>query len=262
MKAGTTALNVYLKMHSQIIRTKSREVHFYDFAFSTDLYDATTGIHRRDAREAYRRMWQRQLSLTRLHRNASLVAFDDSPRYLFDSSITAPRVLCVTPWVKLLALLRNPIDRAYSHYHMKLKWAALESTSPNTAFTGFEEWIHRDLQDLIATGVVQSKVPASEFVGSIEQDEAWKRYTRLGNHAPIGRGLYAIQIRQWYKAMDDAGRARTDLKLTASETMHDDPEESFKTCWPFSSWNMRRLQCPRVFTLVLMRQWPKLPVQC
>merc|ERR1711957_827301 len=31
----------------------------------------------------------------------------------------------------------------------------------------------------------------------METEAAWKEYTRLGTHAPIGRGLYVIQLQQW-----------------------------------------------------------------
>lgn len=236
MKAGTSALNYYLTMHSRVVKTKWKEVHFYDFKFTKELYDAGTGIHRRDAREAYNAEWKRQIpvaNLEELKRNASLVVFDDSPRYLFDSSTIAPRVLCVTPWVKLLALLRNPVDRAYSQYHMHLKWSVRKSPSRSSTFIGFEEWIRRDLQDLVDTGVVQSTVPLDEFAGSVQQAEAWKRYTRLGKHSPIGRGLYAIQIRQWYEVMDSVGKDRSDLKLIASDTMHEDPEGVYRDVLDF-----------------------------
>jgi Sulfotransferase family len=43
-----------------------------------------------------------------------------SPSYLFDSQVPE-RMARIVPDARLIALLRNPVDRAYSHYQMEVR---------------------------------------------------------------------------------------------------------------------------------------------
>jgi hypothetical protein len=218
MKAGTTALNHYLAEHSSVISGKRKEIHFYDFHF--DKYATEKGILRRSARQAYADLYRRQtIGLKVLQEDDSKIALDDSPRYLFWSDRIPARVLCVSPWVKILAVLRNPIDRAFSQYNMFLNAAG---KSRPVGFT-FKQWIEEDIQDMKNTGLLQDSIPLSEFSGSAEEMVAWKAYTRLGTHAPLGRGLYAIQLRHWFKAFEEAGKSLDDIFIIQSELMKEKP---------------------------------------
>jgi hypothetical protein len=84
----------------------------------------------------------------------------------------------------------------------------------------FEEWVQRDLDDLKRVGVIQDAIPQQNFSGSEVELTAWKDYIRLGTHAPVGRGLYAIQLRHWFKAFEEFGKSRTDdFLIVQSERM-------------------------------------------
>jgi Sulfotransferase domain len=214
MKAGTTALSTYLRQHSHVLQTKQKEIHFFDFHFEN--YSTRAGILQAKAQAAYSKVFEAQANIPRLQEDPTMIAIDDSPRYLFWSDRVPSRVLCVSPWVKILAILRNPIDRAFSQFNMhRNKRLQLNGGMDFT----FKQWIEKDIQDLKNSGVIQDKVPLSKFIGSPQEMQAWKAYTRLGTHSPIGRGLYAIQLRHWFTAFDKAGKSRNDIYIVKSEDM-------------------------------------------
>ena len=45
---------------------------------------------------------------------------EDTPFYIWDP-LVAERILNILPNVKLIVLIRNPVDRAYSNYHLGLR---------------------------------------------------------------------------------------------------------------------------------------------
>jgi hypothetical protein len=204
MKSGTSALAIYLYQHPQVIRPNYKELHFFDFEYET--YASDNGIDRKSTRIHYKQAFERVLEsegIQKLLVNSKMVALDDSPRYILLSDRVPARILCVAPWVKLLAILRNPIDRAYSHYNMNRFRAELNGAE---AMPTFEEWIDMDFQLLKETNVLTEPT-----------NEAWKNYTRKCRHAPIGRGLYALQLRQWFQAYEAAGKSRSDFFIIQSE---------------------------------------------
>lgn len=218
MKAGTTSLNKYLEQHSLVVKSRRKELHFYDFSF--DDFASEEGILRRSARAGYAALYRQFMEVNELEEMPDKVALDDSPRYLFWTDRVPARVLCVTPWVKILAILRNPIDRAFSQFNMFL-------TKKPVGLT-FERWIEQDMHDLRETGVIQATIPLSEFSGSDAEAAAWKAYTRLGTHAPIGRGLYALQLRHWFNTFNEAGKSLEDVLVIQSELMKEDPDLVYK----------------------------------
>ena len=221
MKSGTSALSTYLYQHPNVVSPIYKEVHFFDFQF--EQFASADGIHRRDARQHYRNAFNYTLgeeTLSNVERNASLVAIDDSPRYIFWSDRVPARILCVAPWAKIIAILRNPVDRAYSQFNMHATFSPNATSMKRTPT--FEEWIAMDMVLLKETGVIQDEIKLKEYAGSAEEMEAWKKYTRLGTHSPVGRGLYAIQLRHWFQAYEAIGKSRSDFIIIQSERMRTD----------------------------------------
>jgi len=56
-------------------------------------------------------------TLTPLHYTNTTTG-ESTPSYLLHSTLVIPRIQAVSPWVRLLVMLRNPVDRAYSQYQM------------------------------------------------------------------------------------------------------------------------------------------------
>jgi hypothetical protein len=102
-KAGTTSLYYYLVEHPDIAPAFAEEVHFFDqhWADGLDWYRANFPL-----------AVQRPL---RKLRGLGCVVGEATPYYLFHPAVPE-RVRATVPDARLVVLLRNPIDRAYSQY--------------------------------------------------------------------------------------------------------------------------------------------------
>ena len=117
-KAGTTSLYFYLKQHPDIFMPSShKEPHF--FAFEPDTFKPGSRVM------SIRNGRAHELSYVITNREAYLHLFGDATReralgeasamYIYLPG-TAERIKAAVPNAKLIVMLRNPIDRAYSAY--------------------------------------------------------------------------------------------------------------------------------------------------
>lgn len=97
-KSGTSSLQNYLLKHPRIISCLHKEVHFFDDNFDKGekWYKAHFPISKK---------------------NKKKITGESSPSYIYHP-LVAERVFKMAPKIKLIVLLRNPINRAYSHYNM------------------------------------------------------------------------------------------------------------------------------------------------
>jgi Sulfotransferase domain len=99
-KSGTTALHYFLQKHPNITLGDQQEMHFFDNEeiFSRPVDYELLHKHFKPAAEA-------------------TIAGECTPSYLYWPP-AAERIWKYNPKIKLLALLRNPIDRAFAHWNM------------------------------------------------------------------------------------------------------------------------------------------------
>ena len=95
-KAGTTSLAAYLAGHPDVCLAAQKEVHFFD----------------RERR--YARGWEWYLERFAAAGNALAVG-EATPSYMWMPK-AVKRIAHHLPHAQLIAILRNPVDRAYSHY--------------------------------------------------------------------------------------------------------------------------------------------------
>lgn len=109
-KAGTTALFQYLKAHPSIEMGRQKELHFFD---NEEHFSQTHTSY-----EVYHGAFP-PLQYGKLFGEAT-------PIYLYWEP-ALPRIWTYNPNIKLIACLRNPITRAYSHWNMEYKrsWDSL-----------------------------------------------------------------------------------------------------------------------------------------
>ena len=74
------------------------------------------------------------------------------------SDVVLPRLKMVVPWVKLLVMLRNPVDRAYSHYQMSVDMtgtAEQQMRRGMSQYKGktFEELVQSEIDELNNLGI-------------------------------------------------------------------------------------------------------------
>jgi Sulfotransferase family len=132
-KGGTTALFMMLRQHPNLVSTRHMEAHFFDRipavwngTFSTTT-DATSVAEEQKCQhqKKYFEMFDAQKLRDRILRLQStlespidtLYTFEKTPNYLCISRVPE-YIHRITPWAKVLIVLRNPIDRAYSHFRM------------------------------------------------------------------------------------------------------------------------------------------------
>jgi len=100
-KCGTTALHYFLQKHPRITMGDQQETHFFD---DDELFSAT-------------------VDYDLLHRHfppigRSTIAGECSPSYLYWKA-AAERIWKYNAQIKLLILLRNPVERAFAHWNMQ-----------------------------------------------------------------------------------------------------------------------------------------------
>lgn len=96
-RSGTTSLYRYLDRHPDIFMAPTKEVHFFDRHFENGV------------------AWYcKQFDGAHLNQ----VVGEATPRYMADPR-AVERLAEIVPHARLVALLRDPVERAYSHYWME-----------------------------------------------------------------------------------------------------------------------------------------------
>jgi hypothetical protein len=235
-KGGTSALSGYLHKHPSVVHIK-KELHFFSEVLDQDagLIQNGSGMDSKHILDYYQdKFIGKLIPLKRIKEDKSLHILDATPIYLLASDRVFDRILCTCPWVKFLVLLRNPIDRAWSQYHMQLG----RTLRNRGAFTTFEEYIQLDMDVLEEVGMTlpnaTNQVEWEAATGSPhELDAAWKQYTRLGINSPIGRGLYSVQIRHLLQVMKQYNKSRDDLMVLPSEDLRASPDATYQRILKF-----------------------------
>jgi len=103
-KAGTTNLYAHLSEHPQLVHTAWKEVHFFNGGLDPAV----------DVFEKGERWYRSHFPLTE-ELGERGKTFEATPLYLFNP-LCPQRIAGLLPNVKLIALLRNPTERAISQY--------------------------------------------------------------------------------------------------------------------------------------------------
>jgi len=101
-KSGTTALHYFLKKHPQIALPDRQEMHFFDDEAIFSQQPVAYGLLHRHFRPIAR----------------SAMTGEVTPSYLYWKP-AMERIATYNPRIKLVILLRNPIDRAFAQWNMK-----------------------------------------------------------------------------------------------------------------------------------------------
>jgi hypothetical protein len=176
-KCGTTSLYNYLIEHPDVAGAAAKELRFFDVKF--------------------RKGWDWYLAQFP-ERGAAQIVGESSPTYLFDPSVPG-RVKTALPNAKLIVMLRNPVDRAYSQYTFRTR--RLETAS-------FRDEMLADIARWQATGMAVEKVE--------------------GSPSYIARGIYADQLDRWF-----AHFPQDQFHIIRSEDLFADPVPVFAAVLEF-----------------------------
>lgn len=150
-KAGTTSLFATLAQHPGLDPSHIKEVHFAD------------------------RNWGRGPDwYARCFPKADLT-FEATPNYLFFPH-SAARIAKVVPEARLIAVLRDPVERACSHYHYERRRGG--------------EWL-----DLEAAFSSEPARTDRDWARALKQPGSWS--FALQHQSYLRRGLYAEHLSRW-----------------------------------------------------------------
>mmetsp|Transcript_28765 Transcript_28765/g.43911 ORF Transcript_28765/g.43911 Transcript_28765/m.43911 type:complete len:544 (+) Transcript_28765:79-1710(+) len=168
-------------------------------------------VNVRSARLYLQRRSTHSRTVSMLKQNETLRGvYFDSSSYIFRSLDTPVFVRCTCPWIKVVIILRNPLDQLVDYY----RWIR-KRDFPKT----FNEWVEEDLQLLQDAGIISEKKNKHPDHDSNIR-ESWSTYLSTVNGGPVGRGLYEIQLRQWLEIIP-----AEQLFVAAYEDWQQQPQE-------------------------------------
>jgi hypothetical protein len=209
-RGGTTSLYNYLLEHPQVAplfpaRQHIKGVRFFDMNFHRGL-----GWYRSHFPTAAQR--RRREGRT----GPGVVAGEASPYYLFHP-LAAERASRTVPEARIIVLLRDPVERAYSHYKERLRHGAEPCRS-------FEEAIGRE---------------AERLWGEEERIVADPTYQSLAHehHSYLAQGRYLDMLPRWLERFP-----REQVLIMASEDLYADPQAALDRVLAFlglPAWELR-----------------------
>jgi hypothetical protein len=178
-KSGTTALHYFLKQHPQIALPDRQELHFFDDE----------------------QIFSRPVDYEVLHRHfrsigRSTISGEVTPSYLYWNP-AMERIHAYNLRIKLVILLRNPIDRAFAHWNMQ----RFKDREPLDFLDALKEEPQRIAQPL-----------------SIE--------ARRSSY--VDRGLYSAQLERVFKFFP-----RDQVKIVKFEDFRDRKQETLDAIFAF-----------------------------
>jgi hypothetical protein len=179
-KGGTQALKTYLEEHPMIeIPTEYAETHFFDWGWDEN----------KTAQENFKVYVEKYFGQD--CRKNDCIAGESTPSYMYDTENVPVRVNAVCPWVKLIVILRDPAKRAQSQHNM-----LVEKDEIGEKAKDFVGHLNLELKWMKEVGLISNTTLSHE-----EEYEAWIKYQdhRKWRKFMLGRGMYEIQLREWFK---------------------------------------------------------------
>lgn len=181
-KCGTTMLYKTLRRHPNVRPASTKEVHYFDLNFDKGI-------------DWYRAHFPQPAP----GEGEEFITGEASPYYLFHPHAAA-RLARTIPRAKLILLLKNPVDRAYSHYQHRVR-KGIETL-------GFEEALDAEGQRL--HGEVERMMEDESYHGFNHQHFSY-----------LSRGVYVDQIPPWSGFF-----GRDQLLILKSEDLFDRPSDN------------------------------------
>lgn len=136
-RSGTTSLYSYFRQHPQIYMPAwIKEARFF-------CYDPDDPVHRAKSRAIFPVRTLEEYTALFDEVRGQVAIGEASPEYL-RNSIAGARIHQLIPHARLIASLRNPVDRAYSEYMMKVR-SGNELRSFEQVCREEREWLERNL---------------------------------------------------------------------------------------------------------------------
>jgi Sulfotransferase domain len=193
-RGGTTSLQRYLDQHPCVLRNfpRAQDVKGVRY-FDENFFRGVEWYRSHFPTTAYRRY------AGRLH-GGPVLSGDASPYYLFHPA-AAGRASKVVPEARIIVLLRDPIERAYSHWKRERR----DGREP------------LEFEDAVAAEPDRLRGEVERILG----DDRYYSYAHE-NFSYISQGLYLEPLRRW---LDHYPRER--VFIASSERFREDPQRVY-----------------------------------
>ena len=176
-KGGTSTLFQYLKEHPEICMSKHKEVHYFDLNYHNNV------------------KWYEKEFID-YHKKTFKAIGEASPFYMYLEEVPE-RIYNLIPNIKLIFILRNPVDRTYSHYWHEVKFGY--------EFLSFEDALRKE-EERLSKGEMYNK-----------RHFSYK-----------DRGKYAIQLKRFRKFFSP-----NQMLILIMEELKKHPEEVISRMFDF-----------------------------
>jgi len=155
-RSGTTSLYHYLRQHPEIYMSPIKETNY--FAFDSEFK------YKPDEQNKFRiRSFDDYIKLFK-HAKLERAIGEASPRYL-STPLSARRIHNLLPDIKLIAILRNPVDRIYSAYLARIR--------RKREYRNFSDFVESEISNFSYESYVYSNLFPGLYYSNL------KRYTEL-----------------------------------------------------------------------------------
>lgn len=194
-KGGTSSLYAYLVQHPSIAAASRKEVRYFDANYEKGPY-----WYRAQFPTLFYKYYVQKIQ------KRPLITGEASPFYIFSPGVPE-RVYRFLPDAKLIAVLRNPVDRAFSDYHHAVRGGHITDS--------FENVVQRQLEQIAADEAVKA-------------DENYLTLNCEKKYTVIARGIYFEPLKRWDTYFGKAQR----LVLNSSD-LFQQPAATFKRVLEF-----------------------------
>lgn len=190
-KSGTSSLFAYLSQHPQLHPAFRKEIHYFDGGLEPGIDTFKKG-----------ESWYRAHFPLRRPMGSDAKAYEASPLYIFNP-LVAKRIYDLLPHIKLIAILRNPTERAVSHY------------------------FHERRKGRETLPIMDALLREDERMSSSTQQRDYKSRAYV-HFAYKGRGLYKQQIDRYLRRFH-----HNRLLVISSEMLFGDTSNSLRKIFEF-----------------------------
>ena len=193
-RAGTTALYSYLIQHPSIVAASTdnnesvADLHFFEYMISNNI-------------QWYKSHFPILFSKSNKHKN-SFITGEYTSTYIYHPDVPK-RIFNLLPKIKLIVILRNPIDKAYSTYQQQFRFGEYTTSFEDTINAEFRRIdLNKDFPELNSNNY--------DFENFVAQNI-------------IRHGVYADYLETWLKIFDRKQILilnSEDLKNSTKETLH------------------------------------------
>ena len=163
-KSGTTSLFEYLLKHPNVLPPKGKEIDYFDRLYSRGQNWYKTAFP-----------LQSTMKINSQINKTKMLTGEATPRYIYNPN-ALHRIKKTLPKCKFIILLRNPIDRAFSHYIMNIK--------NEYEYLSFEDALKKE-NERIKNRVKKMKEDPNYF--------SWN----YDLYAYLEHGIYVNQLKRW-----------------------------------------------------------------